>query len=488
LASLRKRGKVWYYRFADADGIYRERKGCSDKRATEEMARDADSEAAKVRAGLVDPKDLARREHAAKPLVEHIEAWSASQEARGLTPKHVALSAARVRRLVAIIRGAKLADVEPPKNAKRGDLGRFEEALAEWLDGARLADLTPEASQAALRSLIGQGISLATANHYRTAVKAFTRWAWKTGRLASDPLVGLGGYNAKEDPRHDRRAIGLDELQRLVRAAHEGCECLGMPGPARALAYRLAVATGLRYSEIRSIAPESFNWSADPPTVTVAAGYTKNGQIATLPLTEDLGSDLRPYVASVPPGSAVFPLPAEKGATLLRFDLEAAGIPYVDEAGRYFDFHSLRGMTATLADAAGISPRVVQKLMRHSTLELTGKYTRPRTADVHLAAQSIPSLRPDSGRPHPPISSDDGTNVQPIRDRLAHYLPRTGAVSGRDLSGSDVLTKSDAQPGMNAESSVLRRLTHPDGLRRGEMKNTGVGTRTPDLRIMRPPL
>ena len=63
MASLRKRGRIWYYRFTNSDGVKRERRGCSDKRATEEMARAAESEAAKIRDGLVDAKDLARRDH-----------------------------------------------------------------------------------------------------------------------------------------------------------------------------------------------------------------------------------------------------------------------------------------------------------------------------------------------------------------------------------------------------------------------------------------
>jgi hypothetical protein len=69
---LRKRGKVWYYRFTDADSIKREAKGCTDKRATEEMARAAESEAAKARAGLNDPRELAYRKHDGCPLAEHL--------------------------------------------------------------------------------------------------------------------------------------------------------------------------------------------------------------------------------------------------------------------------------------------------------------------------------------------------------------------------------------------------------------------------------
>jgi hypothetical protein len=38
MASFRKHGKVWYYRFTDADGKKWERKGCSDRRVTERNA------------------------------------------------------------------------------------------------------------------------------------------------------------------------------------------------------------------------------------------------------------------------------------------------------------------------------------------------------------------------------------------------------------------------------------------------------------------
>jgi hypothetical protein len=89
------------------------------------MARAAEIEAAQIRAGLVDPKALARKEHASRPIAEHIEAWEASLEAKGSTPKHSGMSAIRVRRLVALVRGASSAEVAPPRNATRADLKRF---------------------------------------------------------------------------------------------------------------------------------------------------------------------------------------------------------------------------------------------------------------------------------------------------------------------------------------------------------------------------
>ncbi len=185
-----------------------------------------------------------------------------------------------------------------------------------------------------------------------------------------------------------------------------------MTGPARSLCYRLAVGTGLRYSEVASITPESFDWSGNPATVTVAAGYTKNGDPATLPLPSDLALDLHAYVASLPPGSPVFPLAPDCGAKMLRPDLERAGIPYVDAGGLVFDFHALRCQMATLADAAGVTPRVVQRLMRHSTLELTGRYTRPRAVNIEAAASMLPTLKPEAAGPESVVMT--GTHSTPV--------------------------------------------------------------------------
>ena len=331
-----------------------------------------------------------------------------------------------------------------------------------------LIDLDPGRVQEALKALRDEGLSFETVNRHRTAIRAFSKWCWKSGRTRTDPLAGVTGFNPKEDRRHDRRTLGVDELRRLIEVAHTGPPWRKMTGPARSLCYRLAVGTGLRYSEIESIAPESFDWSGNPATVTVAAGYTKNGEPATLPLPSDLALDLHAYVAGLPPGRPIFPLAPDCGAKMLRPDLERAGIPYVDAGGLVFDFHALRCQCATLADAAGVTPRVVQKLMRHSTLELTGRYTRPRAVDIERAAESLPSLRPDADRPNTstltatgtegsfahrlPSEGDDRPASSPVADCMegqpiskvfAHHLPTGGDGLSRNLSHPDAITGSD---------------------------------------------
>jgi hypothetical protein len=92
-------------------------------------------------------------------------------------------------------------------------------------------------------------------------------------------------------------------------------------------------------------------------------------------------------------------------------------IRYRDDAGHVFDFHSLRCQLATLADAAGVSPRVVQRLMRHSKLEMTGRYTRPRAVDIEAAASMIPRLKPTQGEAD--FMAATGTDTGPASGSIA---------------------------------------------------------------------
>ncbi len=116
------------------------------------------------------------------------------------------------------------------------------------------------------------------------------------------------------------------------------------------------------------------------------------------------------------------------------------------------DFHSLRCQTATLAGAAGVSPRVVQRPMRHSTLELTGRYTRHRAVGIEGAAGSLPSLKPEGDRTEATKLAATGTDGE-----LFHYSPTAGDVSGRSGSPSEVIAISESQFCMEEEASTFDR-------------------------------
>ena len=469
----------WYVAFVDyIDGrdVRRVVKGCPDKAATESMARKLESEAELRRRGVIDAKDDAYAAHGARPLSEHIDTWRESLLHKDGTAKHADLSADRLRRLVAVVYGARPDEIDG-KTMTRDGKARAKETVDLLVAKARLSDITEEKVQAAIAAIRDANRSAATCNHYRTAARGFARWAKRTGRLREYTLENLAIYNEKEDRRHDRRTITVAELKRLVEVAEEGPAFRAMSGPVRALCYRLAVATGLRFSEIASITAASFDFEAS--AVTIAAGYTKNGKEARLKLPDDLVADLRPYVASLHPGSPVFPLPGGKGAEMLRFDLKAAKIPYKDDSGLVFDFHGLRCQTATLADAAGISTGVVQRIMRHGSQKLTERYIRPRLHDIEAATSKLPSLKPTGSRPETQAKTgtDDTGVSQPGSALTARRIPEQCTPVHNSLDGIDGMAAN------RLPEVVGMDVYRPEVSLPGEVTGLGLEPRTNGLKV-----
>jgi len=447
VASFRKHGKVWYYRFVDSDGEKRERKGSVSKRETEVMAQEAEVRARRIMSGEISAKEAGVPGQQRRPLVEHIAEWQADLIAKAFSGKHAVHTSNRVRRLATIVLGHSPSEFDPrllPPAERNGMTAKLAEAIGD----ARLSCLTCESAQDAIAQLRDSGSSLQTCCHYRASARAFSAWSLKSGRAYCDELHDLEGYNAKEDPKHYRRTVGTDELQRLIDVTYHGPRVAKVSGPVRSLAYRLASAVGLRYAELSSLTTRSFDFE-NGPSVTLEAAYAKNGKTAKLYLPVDLASDLAAYVATLKPGATVFPLPAEKGARMLRSDLRRAGIPYRDEAGHVFDFHSLRCQLATMADAAGISPRVVQRMMRHSSLELTSRYTRPRTSDIKAASAMIPSPRP--------------TDSPDISNRFSHHFPtKSAGTAGHDaMDDGGTCQNLDVQSGGKASPNPFSWVNSP---------------------------
>lgn len=81
-------------------------------------------------------------------------------------------------------------------------------------------------------------------------------------RAVESPVAQLTPVNARTDRRHERRAPNVDEIRRLVTAAAAGHEREGMSGPERALLYQLAIETGLRANELRSLTAGVSTWMA----------------------------------------------------------------------------------------------------------------------------------------------------------------------------------------------------------------------------------
>jgi integrase len=447
----------------DVDGVQRERKGCGDRRATEVLAAACEAEVAKVRAGLIDAKTLGYRRHEGAPLSGHLADWRRDMEARGKTPEHAELYHGRASKLAALTRGADPADLKPGR--KREAMARAARALAGILDTSRLSDLTPDGIQAALARLRDAGKSYQTINHYRAALSAFVRWAGDTGRLRDSPMRGVKGFNAEEDRRHERRALADDELARLITTADHGPERFGMPGPLRAMAYRVAAATGFRAEELRALTPESFRLDGREPSISLRASATKNRRPAEQPIPLTLAPDLAAWLAHVPARACVFPLHHET-AKAIRRDLDAAGIPYETDAG-VADFHSLRAYFVSALVRSGATIKEVQTLARHAQPQTTlNHYAKVSVRDLRGAVENLPVL-PVNDRLALPLPYAGDGDAGHMSNRSALPLPCAGDGSGRAVTDAAHDPGNGERPETRSLDGFGRVLSASDGSGQG---------------------
>ena len=108
-----------------------------------------------------------------------------------------------------------------------------------------------------------------------------------------------------------------DEASKVIHAAENGPETHDMSGPDRAMLYSLALGTGFRADELRTLTVERFDLEADPATVTVLAAYAKNGREAVQPISAALADRLRPWLALRPSGRPVFDGLTDRTAEML---------------------------------------------------------------------------------------------------------------------------------------------------------------------------
>lgn len=139
---------------------------------------------------------------------------------------------------------------------------------------------------------------MVSSNHHLVAVKSFGGWLVRDRRWPETPFAHLSRLNARVDVRHERRALTIDELSRLIATAETSVKSFrGLDGSARAMLYRLAAMTGLRASELASLTPASFDLTADTPIVTLEAAYSKHRREDVLPLHPDLVARLRQWLS-----------------------------------------------------------------------------------------------------------------------------------------------------------------------------------------------
>lgn len=311
-----------------------------------------------------------------KPIALHLDEWGRSITAAGNSASYARLAKRRAKR---IIDGC---GIEFWKDIQASAVEAF---IAELRDDRA--------------GYIHNRAGAQTRNYHRQSVRQFCRWMYRDGRAPLSALehMAMDRKSARKDQRHARRALLPDELRATIDTAENGPRSYGVAGPDRAKLYTFAASTGLRAAEIRSLVWRSFDLDAATPTVTVSASYAKNSREDTLPLTPAVAQMLRTWRSQRPgdgDDTPVFRMPSKSNvARMMRRDLEAADIEYRDADGRVADFHSLRHFFGTSLALAGVAPKVVMDLMRHSDISLTmGLYSHTVLSDRTTAIQAVPDL------------------------------------------------------------------------------------------------
>jgi len=208
-------------------------------------------------------------------------------------------------------------------------------------------------------------------------------------RACGSPVAKLVVKVKKTDATRVRRALTLKEVVRLLVVARNSTRPAKMTGLARSLAYRLAIEVSLRRGDFNHLKVASFDF--EQCAVSLTKG-TKSGKPKVLPLRADTAAELRAYMVNRLPGAPAFDMPT-KTATMLREDLEEAGLFYVNDLGQVADFHALRHTSGTWLGFAGTHPNVIKEIMRHSDIRLTmDRYGHLFDGESRKAVESLPNL------------------------------------------------------------------------------------------------
>ena len=161
---------------------------------------------------------------------------------------------------------------------------------------------------------------------------------------------------------------------------------------------------------------------------------------------------------------------------MLRRDLEAAGVPYQDEQGRFLDFHSLRHTFGKNLAKAGVSPKLAQELMRHSEINLTMNIcTHVDMPDMAAATERLPTS--SSPKQHRATGTDsmvaalvavktgdrgnyqelsDGTDDQ--SDRLSpHRDGERKSIAGKEFTSTNSAHKKEPPMRLELMTYALRK-------------------------------
>ena len=397
----------------------------TDKAAAERLAAKYEADAALRREGVIDATLDGIGKESRRSIESHLADYENKLRAANRTGKHIASTLKFIRKVCTF--------------------SNFHAAV----------DLNADRVLAYVAKLQDDGRSARTQQSHLHAIKAFTKWLTAGHKLPRDPLANIKLPDPESDRRRERRMLLPDEFKRLLAATKTGPERYGMVPDERILLYRTAIQTGLRSNELRSLTRGRLFLDADKPFVTCRAGSTKNRKDARQYIQRNLAEDLRKHIRRKASKAAVFGLPHESNlAWMLRDDLAEARTTWISEAmndrdeyarreeddflagtnhdGEITDFHSLRHSCGAWLSMAGVHPKTVQTVMRHSTITLT----------MDTYGHLFPGQESDAINRMGDLLADPSRDPRGHRDRR-HLLPQSAQQLAQQTGRESVRTDAN---------------------------------------------
>ena len=264
-----------------------------------------------------------------------------------------------------------------------------EREITAWQEALKLKDIADAENiltkvEAECRRMLEKGNTGKTVTNKVQHLRALFLWCKKRKYLVENPLQMLGKFDT--EPTFVRRAMTIEEYYGLMG----GC------ASHRRLLYEVASCSGLRENELRQLEPEHLDRKRC--AIRIDREVDKSRKERLQPIPEALMERLVAFVASreakklyariyrnqgkraerkEPPANPLLYVPTNS-ATMLKKDLERAGIPVETEEGR-LDFHALRTAYINFLLDVGANVKTTQSLARHATLEMTlNTYGRAR--------------------------------------------------------------------------------------------------------------
>ena len=357
--------EVWIARFIDENG---ETKKISTKTknhsAAMRMLVKLEDEVVQIRAGVLKRSELVVSKSISEPITKHLDAFCLHKIACGVSDKQVESYKTMLPRMFSESGIETLQDI---------DAG----TLDEWIIYSR-NDATPKSRSAR------------TINSYFDRLRTFCLWCVETGRMSKNPTEKIKDQNEEIDKRKQRRSLTPEEIDRLLVAARTRPRQRNGKSSAEEveIAYRTILGTGLRSSELASLMV--YQIDCDHRIIDLKPIDTKNKKGGKQPITENLAMVLRSWIAGKKPKDKVFQHDADSLMSSFRRDCRAAGIELMTPDGRSIDVHSLRRTFGTMLARAGVPLTTTQKLMRHSSPELTAKlYIDVEPIDMQMAVEKL---------------------------------------------------------------------------------------------------